>query len=59
MKTRLKVLFSILLSCLIFTGVGFNALSIKDVEASALTSARGMCVMEQDSKRVLYQKDRA
>lgn len=57
MKTRLKVLFSILLSCLIFTGVGFNALSIKDVEASALTSARGMCVMEQDSKRVLYQKD--
>ena len=57
MRTRLKVLFSILLSCLVFTGVGFNALNINEVDASALTSARGMCVMEQDSKRVLYQKD--
>ncbi len=56
MKTRLKVIFSILLACLVFSGVGFNALSNNNVEASS-TSAKGMCVLEQDSKRVLYQKD--
>ena len=57
MKTRLKIVFSILLCCMVFTGVGFNALSINNVQASSLTSAKSMCVLEQDSKRVLYQKD--
>ena len=56
MKTRLKIILSILLACLVFSGVGFNALTINKVEASS-TSAKGMCVLEQDSKRVLYQKD--
>ena len=56
MKTKLKIFLSVLLTCLIFTGVGFNALSINTVEASS-TSAKGMCVLEQQSKRVLYQKD--
>jgi D-alanyl-D-alanine carboxypeptidase (penicillin-binding protein 5/6) len=40
----------------VFTGVGFNALKIEQVEAS-MTSAKGMCVLEQNSKRVLYNKD--
>ena len=57
MKIRLKVLFSILLACLVFTGVGYNALTINKVDASTITSARSMCVLEHDSKRVLYQKD--
>ena len=56
MKTKLKVILSILLACLVFSGVGFNTLSVNKVEASS-TSAKGMCVLEQDSKRVLYQKD--
>lgn len=56
MKTKLKVILSILLACLVFSGVGFNTLSVNNVEASS-TSAKGMCVLEQDSKRVLYQKD--
>ena len=56
MRLRLKILLSILLSCLIFTGVGFSTLQVDNVEA-ATTSARGMCVIEQNSKRVLYQKD--
>ncbi len=57
MKLKYKVILSILISCLIFTGVGFNTLNIGNVEASSVTSARGMCVLEQNSKRVLYQKD--
>ena len=57
MKTRLKIIFSIALCCLIFAGVGFNTLSVEKVEAKALTSAKSMCVMEQNSKRVLYSKD--
>ncbi|MBQ7797752.1 MAG: D-alanyl-D-alanine carboxypeptidase [Clostridia bacterium] len=56
MKVRLKVVLSLLLACLVFAGVGFNTLTINQVEASS-TSAKGMCVLEQDSKRVLYQKD--
>ena len=56
MKTRLKVILSLLIVCLIFAGVGFNAVSINSVEASS-TSAKSMCVIEQNSKRVLYQKD--
>ena len=56
MKIRLKVIFSILLACLVFSGVGFNARTIDNVEATS-TSAKGMCVLEQDSRRVLYQKD--
>lgn len=56
MKLRLKIFLSILLGCLIFTGVGFNSLKIDKVEGTT-TSARGMCVLEQSSKRVLYQKD--
>jgi len=57
MKTRLKVIFSILLTCIVFTGVGFNTLSVNNVQATSLTSAKSMCVMEQNSKQVLYQKD--
>lgn len=57
MKTKLKIILSLALCCLIFTGVGFNTLSISKVEAMSLTSAKGMCVMEKDSKRVLYEKD--
>ena len=56
MKIKFKIMLSILICCLIFTGVGFNAVSINSVEAVS-TSAKGMCVLEQDSKRVLYQKD--
>lgn len=57
MKLNLKVIFTVLLSCIIFVGVGFNSSNMDKVEASALTSARGMCVLEQNSKRVLYQHD--
>ena len=56
MKLKLKIIFSIMLVCIVFAGVGFNTLSINNVSASN-TSAKGMCVLEQDSKRVLYQKD--
>lgn len=58
MKTSLKIVFSVLLCCLIFTGVGFNALTINKVEASSITSAKGMCVLEKTSKQVLYQKNK-
>lgn len=56
MKLRLKIALSLLIACLVFTGVGFNALSVKEVQAS--TSAKSMCVLEQGSKRVLYEKDK-
>jgi len=56
MKSKLKVIFLLLLICVVFTGVGFN-IRIEDVDASSITSARGMCVLEQQSNRVLYQKD--
>ncbi len=57
MKLKYKVIFSVLLCCLIFTGVGFSTAQIKNVQAVSLTSAKGMCVLEQSSKKVLYQKD--
>ena len=57
MKPNFKVVFTVLLACIIFVGVGFNTSNVTKVEASVLTSARGMCVLEQDSKRVLYEKD--
>ena len=56
MKLKLKVVFLVLLICLVFTGVGFNY-RIDDVNASTITSARSMCVLEQMTNRVLYQKD--
>ena len=56
MKIGLKVIFSVLLCCLVFTGVGFNLNSINQVNAS-MTSAKSMCVLEQGSRQVLYQKD--
>ena len=52
----MKIVLSILICCLVFTGVGFNSMNINQVEAS-MTSAKGMCVLEQSSKRVLYSKD--
>ena len=57
MKLKLKVILSLLLISLVFAGTGFNTQSINKVEASTATSARGMCVLEQNSKRVLYEKD--
>ncbi len=57
MKIKYKVLFLVLLACIVFTGVGFNVNSINNVDAQSITSARGMCVMEKDSTRVLYEKD--
>lgn len=57
MKLKFKVLLSILVCCLVVTGVGFNNLKVQYADASALTSAKSMCTMEQNSKRVLYQKD--
>ena len=58
MKLKLKVILSLLIGCLVITGVGFNNRSIDNVQAvSNLTSARGMCVLEQNSHRVLYEKD--
>ena len=57
MKLKYKVIFSILLCCLIFTGVGFSTTQINNVQAMSPTSAKGMCVLEQSSKKVLYQKD--
>ena len=56
MKTKIKLILSLLVACLIFTGVGFNTAKIDNVQAT-ITSARGMCVLEQGSKRVLYEKD--
>ena len=56
MKLRLKIILSVLLGCMVFSGVGFNALSIDKVEALS-TSAKSMCVLEQNSRRVLEQKD--
>ena len=58
MKTRLKIVLSILLICLVFTGVGFSTINTGKVEAASLTSAKGMCVLEQNSKRVLYQNNK-
>jgi D-alanyl-D-alanine carboxypeptidase (penicillin-binding protein 5/6) len=55
MRTRFKVVLSVLLACLVFCGVGFNV-DVSSVEALS-TSAKSMCVLEQDSKRVLEQKD--
>ena len=57
MSIKLKAIFSVLLVCIVFSGVGFNAKQIDKVEAS-VTSAKSMCVLEQDSKRVLYEKDK-
>ena len=57
MKIKYKVIFLLLLSCIVFLGVGFNIKTVRDVEAQSNTSARGMCVMEKDSQKVLYQKD--
>lgn len=57
MKTMYKILFMILLSCVVFTGVGFNINNINMVDAQGITSAKGMCVMEKDTGLVLYQKD--
>ena len=57
MKAKYKILFLILLSCIVFTGVGFNVSTVNHVEAKSITSARGMCVMEKESNRVLYEKD--
>lgn len=57
MKKKLKVVLSILLCCMAIVGVGFSSTQINNVEASNLTSAKSMCVMEKSSKRVLYEKD--
>ncbi len=57
MKQRVKILFSILLCCLAFTGLGLSSINSAQVEATALTSARSMCVLDKGSKRVLYQHD--
>ena len=57
MKRRYKILLLVLLSCIVFIGVGFNLNTVNNVEALSITSARGMCVMEKDSQKVLYQKD--
>ena len=57
MKLKFKVLFSILLCCLVFVGTGFSVSSINSVEASSLTSAKGMCVLEKSTGKVLYEKD--
>ena len=56
MKTRLKVVFSIMLACFVFASIVFTENKISKVEALS-TSAKSMCVLEQDSKRVLEQKD--
>ncbi|MFQ6723862.1 MAG: D-alanyl-D-alanine carboxypeptidase family protein [Clostridia bacterium] len=57
MKTKLKALLLIFLVGIMFTGVGFSTVNVKDVQASSFTSAKGMCVMEQSSQKVLYEKD--
>lgn len=57
MKLKFKVILSLLVFCLVVSGVGFNSLKVQYADASALTSAKSMCVMEQNLKRVLYQKD--
>lgn len=57
MNKGVKIVFSILLCCLAFTGLGLSRLSTTQVEASSITSAGGMCVLDQTSKRVLYQHD--
>ena len=57
MKLKLKIVFCLLLIGVVFAGVGFNTTNLNKVEASSLTSAKGMCVLEQQSKKVLYEKD--
>ena len=57
MRKFLTATFAVLLCCIALVGVGFSSSQVDRVEAASLTSARGMCVMEQSSKRVLYQKD--
>lgn len=57
MKLKFKVILSMLVFCLVVTGVGFNNANVQYADASTLTSAKGMCVMEQNSKKVLYEKD--
>lgn len=57
MRRILTITFAILLCCITLIGVGFSSGKVEKVEAKSMTSARGMCVMEQSSKRVLYQKD--
>ncbi len=56
MKIRLKVILTLLLVGIVFAGVGFDIKPVKEVQAMS-TSAKSMCVMEQLSKSVLYQKD--
>ena len=49
MKLKLKVILSLSLICLVLACTGFSTMSIGSVQASAITSARGMCVLEQSS----------
>lgn len=57
MKLKIKVMLAVMVFCLVVTGVGFNNSSMRCVDATNLTTAKSMCVMEQNSKKVLYQKD--
>ena len=57
MKLKLKIIFCLLLIGVVFAGVGFNTTNLNKVEAFGVTSAKGMCVLEQQSKKVLYEKD--
>ena len=56
MKTKLKIVLSLLLVCIVFAGVGFSNLNIEQVNAE-ITSAKSMCVLEHTSNKVLYSKD--
>ena len=50
MKLHYKAILTVLICCLLFTGVGFSVPNINKVEAASLTSAKSMCVLEKDSK---------
>ena len=55
MSTKYKVLLLLILACTLFVGMGLNTINV--VNATTITSARGMCVMEKESCKVLYQRD--
>ena len=56
---KLKVLMAVLLFVVVSCTVVFPTLNVKTVEATRLaSSAKGMCVIEKDSGRVIYSSNK-
>ena len=59
MKVKIiKLSLTGVLIALLFICVGFSGININEVKADTLTSAKSMCVLENSTNRVLYQKDK-